>query len=183
MQASRRKWAILGGLMVMIAACALFLFRVVSRSEAPAAASQGKASAESPDHELKMLAVELRKKPGHIPVLLRMAQLERERGGVDQAAQHLREALANEPSNLDAHLELGRILYEKGDVGSAIAETEKVLETNPKQVDALYNLGAIYANTGNPARARSYWTRAVQADPAADSSRKAREALTRLGGS
>ncbi len=183
MQPSRKKWVLLAGFTVLIASGALFLLKVVSRSERPPATAQAKMTGESPDHELKMLAVELQKKPGHTPVLLRMAQLEREKGEVDSAAGHLREVLANEPANPDAHLELGRILYEKGDIGSAIAETTKVLAADPKQVDALYNLGAIYANTGDPARARSYWTKAVQSDSNADSGRKAREALTRLGGS
>jgi Flp pilus assembly protein TadD len=137
---------------------------------------------EVPDHELKALAVELEKKPGHTPILLRMAQLEEAKGKLDDATRHLREVVKNEPANADAHLDLGRILYQKGDLGGAIAETEKVLATNPKQVDALYNLGAIYANVGNSARARSYWAQAVAAGGDTDSGKKSRDALTKLGG-
>ena len=37
-------------------------------------------TAENPEHELKALAVELEKKPGHTPILMRMAQLERDKG-------------------------------------------------------------------------------------------------------
>ncbi len=136
-----------------------------------------------PDHELKALAVELKKKPGHTPILLRMAQLEEGKGKLDDAARHLAEVVKNEPANQEAHLSLGRILYEKGDVAGAISETDKVLAANPKQVDALYNLGAIYANVGNTDRARTYWTRAVSAGSDTDSGRKARDGLTKLGGS
>ena len=182
MKASR-KYSILGACLVVIAAVSLFLYKVTSHSEAPAASTERQAAAENPEHELKELSMQLEKKPGHPPILMRMAQLEREHGKVEDAARHLREAVKNEPGNADAHLELGRLLYEKGDSSGGIAETEKVLAINPKQVDALYNLGAIYANLGNSQRARSYWTQAVTADPAADSSRKAREALTKLGGS
>jgi Flp pilus assembly protein TadD len=187
MESARRKWLVLAGLLTVLAGGTLFLLKLSNQSSAPSQsvskASAPKAGADNPDHELKMLAVELEKKPGHVPVLLRMAQLERDKGELDKSAAHLRQVLEHEPSNADAHLELGRILYERGDAAGAISETAKILEKQPKQVDALYNLGAIYANTGNAARARAYWTQAVQADPAADSGKKAREALAKLGGS
>jgi len=184
MKASHRKWVLMGVCAVFLGAGTVFLLRVTSRSEAPAAAPRKAAAvAENPEHELKALAMELEKKPGHTPILMRMAQLEHDKGRLDDAAGHLRMAAQNEPSNQDVHLELGRVLYEKGDVDGAISETEKVLSLNPSQVDALYNLGAIYANRGNPQQARSYWIKAVTAEPAADSAKKARDALARLGGS
>lgn len=186
MNNSRKKWLVLGGMVVLIGACSLFFMRVATDKNRPAAGSSAPQSPNglgAPDHELKALAVELEKKPAHIPILLRMAQLERDKGNLDDAAGHLRQALKSEPANLDAHLELGRVLYEKGDIGGAIAETEKVLASDPKQVDALYNLGAIYANLGNHQRARSYWMRAAGAGGESDSVRKAREALKKLGGS
>lgn len=183
MPASRKKWIVMAASLAMISAVSLFLLKVASRTEAPAASKAAPvAAADNPEHELKELEVQLQKKPGHLPVLLRMAQLERDKGELDDAAGHLREAVRSEPSNPDAHLELGRLLYERNDVGGAIAETEKVLALNPKQVDALYNLGAIYANLGNVGRARSYWSQAVAADPAADSGRKAKDGLLKLGG-
>ena len=183
MPALPKKWVWMVSSVVLIGALSLFLFKVVSRSEAPAASSKAPAVADNPEHELKELSVELEKKPGHSPILMRMAQLERDKGQLDDAAGHLREVVKDEPSNQAAHLELGRILYEKKDIGGAITETQKVLELNPKQVDALYNMGAIYANMGNARQARSYWSKAVEVNPAADSSKKAREALTKLGGS
>lgn len=176
----KKKWVVMSVSALLIGGTSLFLLKVVSRSETPAP-RQVSMPAANPDHELKELAVELERKPGHPPILLRMAQIERDKGKFDDAAGHLREAVKSEPSNQDAHLELGRLLYERNDVNGAIAETEKVLELNPKHVDALYNMGAIYANLGDTARAKSYWSRAVAADPASESSRKAREGLTKLG--
>lgn len=167
---------------LLLGALSLFLWKVSSHQTVPAPSSPPPVVADNPDHELKELAVQLEKKPGHIPVLIRMAQIERDKGQLDDAAGHLREAVKNEPSNQDAHLELGRLLYERNDVAGSIAETEKVLSLNPKQVDALYNLGAIYANLGNSQRARSYWSKAVEIDPAADSGKKARAGLVKLGG-
>ncbi len=178
-----RKWVLLGVSFCVIGAGSVFLLKLTAHSEAPATAKRAPLAQDTPEHELKELGVQLEKKPGHVPVLIRMAQIEHDQGKPEDAIQHLREAVKSEPSNSDAHLELGRLLYEKGDLAAGIAETEKVLEINPKHVDALYNLGAIYANLGNQQRARSYWNRAVETDPAADSSRKAREGLTKLGGS
>ena len=182
MSVSRKKWVGMAVSLVLIAGLSIFLVKVIQRSEAPTASRPAAAAADNPEHELKALALELEKKPGHAPILLRMAQLERDKGKLDDAASHLREAVKTEPSSQEAHLELGRLLYERNDVSGAISETEKVLTLNPKQVDALYNLGAIYANLGNVERARSYWSRAIAADPAADSSRKAKDGLGKLQG-
>lgn len=184
MPASRKKWIGMGVTVLLLGGVSVFLLKVTQHSEGSTASRPAPVStAQSPEHELKALTAELEKKPGHAPILLRMAQIERDKGQFDDAAGHLREAVKTEPSSQEAHLELGRLLYERKDVNGAIAETEKVLTLNPKQVDALYNMGAIYANLGNAERARSYWSKAVQIDPSADSSRKAREGLAKLGGS
>lgn len=176
-----KKWLLMGAFLVLIGGGSLFLFKVTTRSESPAAAPKTVVQ-DTPDHELKELEVQLQKKPGHTPVLMRMAQIEHDKGQLDEAAGRLREVIGNEPGYSDAHLELGRILYEKGDVNGAIAETNKAADANPKAVDALYNLGAIYANLGNPERARSYWNRAVAADPSSESGKKARDGLSKLAG-
>jgi len=185
MKSSRKKWILFSVFLVFIGLGSAFLLKLNSVSETPAVAAKARPAPVPPEnleHELKELGVQLQKRPGHTPVLMRMAQIEREKGKLDDAATHLREVVHNEPENADAHLELGRNLYEKGDLNGGISETETVLKINPKQVDALYNLGAIYANLGNTERARLYWTRAVQADANAESGRKAREALTKIGG-
>ena len=182
MPASRKKWIVMGMSLVFIGLMSAFLLKVATHSGTEKASKPAVAISDNPEHELKELAVQLQKKPGHTPVLLRMAQLERDKGALDDAAGHLREAIQSEPSSQDAHLELGRILYEQKDVNGALAETEKVLVLNPKQVDALYNMGAIYANLGNGERARSYWSKAVAADPASESGRKAKDGLVKFGG-
>ncbi len=184
---SRKKWLLLAASALVVAACTYFFLRITpgpgaSAPPAKSAKSQPQVGVDTPDHELKELGVELTKKPGHVPVLMRMAQIERDKGRLADAAEHLQEALKTEPGNADARLELGRVLYEKGEVAGAISETEKILAANPNQVDALYNLGAIYANLGNQERARSYWKKAVAVDAKADSGKKAQAGLAKLGG-
>jgi tetratricopeptide (TPR) repeat protein len=181
MTPSRKKWALRIGALALIGAGTLFLLRVTERSESTPPA-RPTAVQDNPAHELKELSVQLQKKPGHLPVLLRMAQLEHDQGKLAEAEAHLREALAGEPGNADVHLELGRVLYEKGDRNEALKETERALAINPTHADALYNLGAIHANLGDTGRARSYWEKLIASAPESESGKKAREGLARLGG-
>ena len=182
MTPTRKKWALRIGSLALIGAGALFLLRVTERSESTAPQARPAAVQDNPAHELKELAVQLQKKPGHLPVLMRMAQLEHDQGKLAEAEVHLREALAAEPGNADVHLELGRVLYEKGDKNEALKETERCLAINPAHADALYNLGAIHANLGDAGRARSYWEKLIASAPESDSGKKAREGLARLTG-
>jgi len=134
-------------------------------------------------HEAMALQAELQKKPDHVPILFRLAQLDRESGKPAEAIVHLHRILELEPKNMDARLELGRDLYETGDVTGALSETNQILIENPRNVDALYNMGAIYANVSKPAVAREYWTRAVSSDPNSESGKRAAEGVARLGAS
>jgi tetratricopeptide (TPR) repeat protein len=179
MKPLRRKRVLLGLFLVLIGAGAVFLWQVASGTRERAVPRQAVVK-DNPEHELKELGVQLQKKPGHTPILMRIAQIEHDQGKLEDASGHLREVVKNEPNNADAHLELGRVLYEKGDREAGIAETEKALSINPKHVDALYNLGAIYANAGDTARARSYWRNAIEADPRSDSGQQARQSLAKL---
>ena len=115
MTPSRKKWALRIGSLALIGGGALFLLRVTERAESTAPPARPAAVQDNPVHELKELAVQLQKKPGHLPVLMRMAQIEHDQGKLAEAEAHLREALAGEPGNADVHLELGLVLYEKGD--------------------------------------------------------------------
>ena len=134
---------------------------------------------QDPTHEKAALEEELKKKPGHAPILLRLAELAHDQP--KQAADYLKQAVAADPTNADASVELSRTLYDLNDVNGALAETKRLLAAKPNQVDALYNLGAIYANLGKPELARQYWTQAVAAAPASDSGRKSADALSKIG--
>jgi tetratricopeptide (TPR) repeat protein len=131
-------------------------------------------------HEAMALQAELQKKPNHVPILIRLAQIARESGKPAEGIPHLRKVLELEPKNTEARLELGRDLYDTGDVTGALSVTNQILIENPKNADALYNMGAIYANSSKPDIAREFWTRAVASDPTSDSGKRAAESLPRL---
>jgi tetratricopeptide (TPR) repeat protein len=137
------------------------------------------AAPQDPTHEKAALEEELKKKPGHAPILMRLAELAKDQP--KQAADYLKQAVAADPKNVDASVELSRTLYALNDVDGALAETKRLLVARPNQVDALYNLGAIYANLGKLDLARQYWTQAVATDSASDSGRKSADALTKIG--
>lgn len=151
-----------------------------AHSVEPAGALKSANAKADQAHEWRSLQEELKKKPGHAPILFRMAEIARAQGKPKEAADALGQILAQEASNVEARLELGRVLFEAGDIQGAIRETDQILRANPRHVDALYNLGAIYGNTGREDLARKYWAQAVAADPASPSGRQAKEALGRL---
>ena len=136
---------------------------------------------QDPTHEKAALEEELKKKPEHPPILLRLAELAHDVGQPKQAAEYLKRAVAADPRSLDARLELSRTLYEINDVDGALTETKRLLIDHPNQIDALYNIGAIYANLGKTDLARQYWTQAVATDPGSDSGRKSADGLTKIG--
>jgi tetratricopeptide (TPR) repeat protein len=131
-------------------------------------------------HEGKMLSMALEKKPGHAPVLLKLAEIESENGHLQEAAGHLRRILESDPGSTDASLELGKVLFDLGDIPGAIEHTEAILKSHPKHEDALYNMGAIYANIGNRKRTQMYWNRLAGLHPGSPIAEKAQLMLTRL---
>ncbi len=148
---------------------------------APATTETKTSVPQNPAHERAALEEELQRKPGHPPILLRLAELEREAGRPSGAVPYLRQILEQDSRNEDARLELGRMLYDAGDVEGSLKETQQLLADHPNQVDGLYNLGAIYANQNQLDKAREYWSKAVAAAPTSDSGARARESLAKLG--
>lgn len=153
---------------------------VTGRPKAPEKKAAPVSAPPTPAHERAALEEQLKLKPGHAPVVLRLAQLDLEQNRPAEAASRLEQLLRQDPGHQEARLELGRALYTAGEVEKARQVTEEILKVNPAQPDALYNLGAIHANQGNSARAREYWSKAVQAAPDSDSGRKAAAALKQL---
>ena len=146
----------------------------------PAAVASTDAGVAAQAHELKALESELKKKPGHGPILMRMAEVSRTAGRRQEAIGYLSQWAAAEPKNAEARLELGRALFEAGDINGALAETKASLAIKPDDPDALYNLGAIYGNINNDAEARNYWKRAAEIAPDSASGKRARESMGKL---
>ncbi len=177
------RWkALLAALAVGLLFAGVFWYMLNPKAAPPPTVKTEPMAPPNPAHEKAMLEEQLRKKPAHAPVLLRLAQLATEQGKPAEARRRLEELLKADPSHVEARLELGRTCYELNDLACATAETEKILAVNPNQVDALYNLGAIHANLGQNDKARQYWRRALQAAPSSESGKKAAAGLKQIGG-
>jgi tetratricopeptide (TPR) repeat protein len=178
---SRRKLAALGVPLLLGGLTVVFLYRLdpANRGAEKKPAAQPSA-AQNPAHEIAALEESLKKSPGHVPILFRLAEIERSAGKPARAAAHLREIVSKEPNNVEARLELGRALYEAGDIDGALHETKQILVDDANNVDALYNLGAIHGNLNQNQLAREYWTRAAAA-PSSESGKRAQDSLKQLG--
>jgi Flp pilus assembly protein TadD len=182
------KKALLWILPAIVAAAAIVVYRSAADAAKDAAIGDATttpmmvshAGPTEKEHEIKALLGELKKNPAHLPILLRLAQVSRDSGKLDDAVGYLQQAAAENPQNADASLELGRALFDTGDVTGAIRATEHVLEINPSNTDALYNLGAIYGNLSQDQRAREYWQRIVTLAPDSESGRRAKNDLQKL---
>ncbi|MBI4890828.1 MAG: tetratricopeptide repeat protein [Acidobacteria bacterium] len=159
-----------------------FLWFALNRKSSPRSAApvSTPAAPPNPAHERSALESQLKMKPGHAPVLMRLAELEMEQNRPAEARKRLEQLLAAEPGNVDALLELGRACYAAGDTACALERTSEILKTQPNQPDALYNLGAIHANQGRLAEARRFWGQAVKVAPDTDGGRKSAAALKQL---
>ena len=141
---------------------------------------QDPSKVQSNIHEEKVLNLALQKKPGHVPVLLQLAQLESGKGQFKEAEGHLQQIVDAEPANIEARLELSKIKFQLGDVTGALGNTLAILKSNPAQPDALYNLGAIYGNLGDNKRALEYWNRLLSTAPNSESGKHARQLIGQL---
>jgi predicted Zn-dependent protease len=118
--------AVLSGGLVLAFSALLMRTQDNSRPAASRASARearpvdGKLDVAEQLHEVKALEAELQKKPNHAPILLRLAQLARERDKPAEAIPPLRQILGEEPGILEARLELGRALYDTGDVQGAL---------------------------------------------------------------
>jgi tetratricopeptide (TPR) repeat protein len=173
-------------ILLAVAVTAVSLYLRMDRAPAQAAPSTGpllKAHGTAiprDQQEEEMLTMALKKKPGHTPVLLKLAEIESGNGHLQEAALRLRKILESEPGSTDANLELGKVLFELGDIRGAIEHTEEILKSHPMHEDALYNMGAIYANIGNRKRAKIFWSRLAGLHPGSPSAEKAQLMLSRL---
>ena len=131
-------------------------------------------------HEKVFLTEQLRRNPGHTPILLRLAQIERSAGDLRAARERLEQAAAVDSKQVDVHLELGLVCWEMGDLAAAEKQNREVLRIEPGQPDALYNLGAISANRGDYKQAREFWLEAVRSGRNTDAADKSRRAVDRL---
>ncbi len=168
---------------LLIGGAILFSLKLLTgpKSAEPASTTSVTSTPTNAAHEKAAMEEELRKNPGHPPILLRLAELASSQGDATAAIGYLKQAVAADSKNADARLELGRALHDSGDIEGALRETKQLVADHPNNVDGLYNLGAIFANQNQNDLARQYWKQAVAVEPNSDSGLKAKDGLSKLG--
>jgi tetratricopeptide (TPR) repeat protein len=105
-----------------------------------------------------------------------------QRGDVDDAITHYRQAIELRPNYADAHYNLGRLLTQKGQLDDAVSHYEKVLEINPADAETYNNLGVTLFDGGRVDEAIVQYQKALTIRPGyADASCNLANALLSKG--
>ena len=88
-----------------------------------------------------------------------------EKGQVEEAIRHYREALGLRPDYADAHVNLGTALGEKGQIEEAIRQYREALHLEPDYAMARYRLGNLLAKKGQLDEAISQYHEAIRLQP------------------
>ena len=131
-------------------------------------------------HEKVFLVEQLKRNQQHVPILLRLAEIQRNEGDLKSARGTLEQAAAADENNVEVRLQLGLVCSELGDLAAAEQQNRAILGTDAGHPDALYNLGAIAANRGDKMQARAFWNQAVRGGRNEDAVEKSRQAMLRL---
>lgn len=80
--------------------------------------------------------------------ILRMAEIEAEKGNLQQAFKGYTKAVALQPADADAKLGLAKILIEMKETGKAQKLLEETVQLEPTNATAHYRLGTLYRQIG-----------------------------------
>jgi len=113
---------------------------------------------------------ELRKKFDENPrrYFAPLANEYRKAGDLEHAILICQEYLPQQPGHMSGHIVYGQALYESGRHDEAKAVFETALSLDPENLIALKHLGDIARSAGDPAGARGWYQRVLEADPRND---------------
>lgn len=89
----------------------------------------------------------------------------RKAGDLEQAIQLCRAYLPQQPGHMSGHIVFGQALFESGQLEEAKGVFETALGLDPENLIALRHLGDIALQGGDPATARQWYQRVLDADP------------------
>jgi len=107
----------------------------------------------------------LSKNPGCWMAHYNLGIVLRDRGEIDQAITHYRQAIALRSRYAEAHYNLARLLAEKSEFSDAIDEYEAVLAINPADAEVHNNLGATLSEDGRVDDAIAHYRQALAIRP------------------
>jgi tetratricopeptide (TPR) repeat protein len=103
-------------------------------------------------------------------------------GDVDQATREYERAIEVNPELQGVRFAIGNLFWKKNDVEKALPLLLGELKLNPNHAEALYEVGDIYLAQETPAKAREYFERSLESDPAIVEAHLALEKITTAAG-
>ena len=94
-----------------------------------------------------------------------LARVLAERGELDSAIIHYRNALELKPDFAEAHYNLGNALARRGEFDSAIAHYQKALELKPNYTKAHFTLAVVLVGRGRVDSAIAHYQKALELKP------------------
>jgi tetratricopeptide (TPR) repeat protein len=105
-----------------------------------------------------------------------------ERGDIDGAMGHYRQALQRDSSNYFALVNMGNALRAQGQLNDAIGHYRRAVGLRPEKLEGQYNLGSTLASQGNYAEAAEHFAIAARFSPEEPNvARRLGEVYQRLG--
>jgi predicted Zn-dependent protease len=98
---------------------------------------------------------------GNLGALIRLADLERQRGDFRSAEEHYRAAEKVDADSCSVHIGLGIVLRETGRPADAASELERAIALNPEHGEAYHHLGLACLLAGDSVRAAAAMEQAV----------------------
>ena len=115
--------------------------------------------------------------PDSPDALLAYAHALHDSGMPEQAIVQYKRYLEFVPDNPDARVDLGICYFETKDYATAIAEMEQAVAGHPDHQLGNYNLGIVNLNAGNKDKAREWFEKARDIDPASPHGQNASQLL------
>ncbi|MCR9214036.1 MAG: tetratricopeptide repeat protein [Proteobacteria bacterium] len=114
---------------------------------------------------MRLYATAAKQQPKNTEPLIKIAQILRKTGRVDDAISVYEKTLAIDPNNVEAHHGIGYSHLQLEKPYLATRSFANALRINPKDASSLGGLGIAYDKAGDHKKAQEYYKQAVKSDP------------------
>jgi tetratricopeptide (TPR) repeat protein len=118
-----------------------------------------------PEPAAHHMYIALKAYPGHLPLLIDLANAQMKNGRNEEAIALLQKALEIHPTSAVAHADLVSALGGEGRIGEATAHFRKAVEIDPGHYDAYINMGIARGNRGDLEGAMVHFREALDVNP------------------
>lgn len=162
----------------MVLAGLIFIFVFVSSQPKPSGQAGRPAASETAAPQLT--EAEIAKLPKDFKKLAAMGNNYFDQQRFHDAMVVYRRALEIDSTDLNLRVDYGACLNFLGDFAGAKSQLEKALTLEPNHPVANFNLGVVYVNLGENEKAKKYWKKYLQLEPASERADQVRKFLSEI---